>query len=375
VINFISNQPRGVSSGGAAALSAAAGAALETRHAVTYVGPIDPAVDRLAKARSKALRVSGLGGDFVAFAEPRLARIAGEVERLARRDAALDVFLGFTSWVSTRPPRPYLALSDCAFHDYVGIFHDRRRFRAGDLDRIEQAEARWLRAAARVLFTSDWAAGRAIGRYGLDPARVGVVGIFGNIEPPARDTFAGGATLAFISTDFAAKGGPIALAGFRTLRSRHPEARLVIVGAPPTGGPLAPGAEYAGFLRKDVPAEAARFRAILASSVALVHPTRADISPHVLIEAAQFGCPTIAPGAFAIPELLEHGRTGLLVDAPPTPDAIATAMAWTLEHPEAYAEMRAAAWRRARAMHARARFEARLLAQIDASLAETMAAA
>ena len=64
-----------------------------------------------------------------------------------------------------------------------------------------------------------------------------------------------------------------------------------------------------------------------------------------------------------------------MVDAPPTPDAIATAMAWTLEHPEAYAEMRAAAWRRARAMHARARFEARLLAQIDASLAETMAAA
>jgi len=356
-------------------LSDAACAALAARHAVTYVGPIDPAVDPVAKARSKALRVSGLGGDFVAFSEARLRRIASEVERQARPDAALDIFLGFTSWALSRPPRPYLALSDCVFSDYIGIYHDRRGFRAADLERIEQAEAGWLRAAARALFTSDWAAARAIGRYGLDPARIGVVGIFGDVEPSERDAFAGGKTFAFISTDFAAKGGPIVIEALRELRARHPEARLVIVGAPPTGGTFAPGVEYAGFLRKDVPAELARFRAVLASSVALVHPTRADISPHVLVEAAQFGCPAIAPRAFAIPELVEHERTGLLIDAPPTVEAVATAMAWMLEHPRDYAQMRAAAWLRARAMHGRSRFEARLLAQVDATLAETKVAA
>lgn len=375
MINFISNQPRGFGNGGFSALSAAACAALKSRHAVTYVGPIDPAVDALAKARSKALRAAGLRGDFAAFSEARLERIAIEVERQARADAAFDVFLGFTSWVLTRPPRPYLALSDCGFHDYIDIFHDRRRFRAADLRRIEEAEAAWLCAASRVLFTSEWAAGRAIGRYGLAPARVGVVGIFGNVEPPEHDAFAGGASFAFISTDFAAKGGAVVLAAFRELRVLHPEARLVIVGAPPTGEVAEPGVEYAGFLHKDVPAQLARFRAILASSVALVHPTHADISPHSLVEAAQFGCPAIAPCAFAIPELVEHGRTGLLLGGPPTASAVAGAMAWTLEHPDDYAQMRVATWRRARATHARARFEARILAETDAALAEARAAA
>jgi glycosyltransferase involved in cell wall biosynthesis len=375
VINFVSNQPRGLGNGGVSALSAAACAALETRYAVTYVGPIDPVVDPIAKARSRALRACGLGGDFAAFSDSRLRRIAGEVERQARADAALDVYLGFTSWVLTRPPRSYLALGDCTFHDYIGVFHDRRRFRAGDLRRIETAEARWLRAAAHVLFTSDWAAGRATRQYGLDPARVGVVGTFGNVEPPERDAFAGGASFAFVSTDFAAKGGHIVLEALRELGSRHAQARLIIVGAPPTGGLAGPGVEYAGFLRKDVPAELSRLRAILASSVAVVHPTQADISPLLLVEAAQFGCPAIAPRAFAIPELVEHRRTGLLVDAPPTPRAVAAAMAWMLEHPDDYALMRAAAWRRAQATDARARYGAQLLVRVDAALAETRAAA
>jgi glycosyltransferase involved in cell wall biosynthesis len=258
---------------------------------------------------------------------------------------------------------------------WCGAWADRRRFRAGDLRRIEAAEAHWLRAAAQVLFTSDWAAGRATQQYGLDPARVGVVGIFGDVEPPEQDAFAGGASFAFISTGFSAKGGPIVLAAFRALRARHPDARLVIVGATPNVGAVGPGVEYAGFLRKDVPEELAQFREILASSVALAHPTRADISPTLLVEAAQFGCPVIAPRAFAIRELVEHQRTGLLIDAPPTAPAVATAMAWMLEHAQDYAAMRAAAWRRARATHARAVFEARLLAQVDAALAETRAAA
>jgi glycosyltransferase involved in cell wall biosynthesis len=374
VINFVTNQSPGHGSGGVSALSAAACAALESRHAVTYVGPIDPPVDPVAKAHSRALRTCGLGGDFAAFADARLRRIAREVERRAHADAALDVYLGFTSWVLTRPTRPYLALSDCGFHDYIGVFHDRRRFRASDISRIEAAEAHWLRTAAQVLFTSDWAASRATRQYGLEPARVGVVGTFGNVEPPERDAFAGEASFAFVSTDFAAKGGPLALEALRELRARHAQARLIVVGAPPTG-PAATGVEYAGFLRKDVPDELSRFRAILASSVAVVHPTRADISPLLLVEAAQFGCPAIAPRAFAIPELVEHHGTGLLLDAPPNPHAVAAAMAWMLEHPENYAAMRAATWRRARATDARARYGSQLLARVEAALTETRATA
>ncbi len=374
MINFVSNLPPDLRTGGFSAMNAAARAALAAAHDLAYVGPIDPPVDPVRKAVSKARRVSGLGGDFAAFSEARLAAIAREVEQGARPGAALDFFHGFTPWTATRPRRPYMAWSDCIFPDYVEIFHDAARFAASDLARIEQAERDWLRGARRALFTSEWAAGRAVARYGLAPARVGSVGIFGEMSPPAGDAFEGGAAFAFVSTDFAAKGGPTVLAAFERLRQTHPEARLTVAGAPP-GGSLPDGAVYAGFLRKEVPAELARLREILASAVAVVHPTRGDIAPLLLVEAALFGCPAIASRAFAIPELVDHGVSGWLVDATATAEAVADAMAWMLDHPDAYAAMRRAAWARSRAVNDRDRFESRLRAFVGEALVESAAAA
>jgi glycosyltransferase involved in cell wall biosynthesis len=375
VINFISHLPRDLRTGGFSAMNAAACAALERRHQLAYVGPVDPPIVSWEKALSKALRLSGLGGDFFAYSQRRLSLIAGEVERLAPPGASLDFFHGFTWWSMTRPARPYVAWSDCTFHDYIETYHQRRHFRDEDLARIERTEGQWLRAAGRVLFTSDWAARRAIGQYDLDPARVASVGIFGELEAPERDVFAGGARFAFVSTNFAAKGGQTVLEAFRLLRDSHPQARLVIVGAPPPSGLDEPGVEYAGFLRKEVPQEYAAFREILATAVAVAHPTRSDIAPLLLVEAALFGCPAIASRSFAIPELVAHEESGLLLDALADPRAVADAMAWMLEHPEAYARMRREAWRRARALHTKALFEQRLTGHVDAALAEVKAAA
>ncbi|HEX3406767.1 MAG TPA: glycosyltransferase family 4 protein [Caulobacteraceae bacterium] len=374
MINFISNLPEGLRTGGFSAMSAAACDALRRRHAVTYVGPIDPPVIAWEKAISKARRLSGLGGDFFAFSERRLEAIAREVEVEARPDAELDFFHGFTPWVATQPRRQYVAWSDCTFADYVEIYHDRRAFRPEDLARIERAEAEWLRGAARVLFSSAWAAGRALRAYGLDPARVGEVGIFGELEPPTADAYAGAPAFAFVSTNFAAKGGPIVLEAFRRVRKTHPETQLTIVGAAPADLADEPGVRYAGFLRKEDPEQLARFRAVLGSTRAVVHPTRSDIAPLLLVEAAMFGCPAIASRAFAIPELVVDGESGLLLDAPGDPHAVATAMSRMLDD-VAYAGMRAAAWRRARDLNSKVRFETRLLGFIDDALADLRAAA
>ena len=351
-------------------MNAAACAALAKRHALHYAGPIDPAVGVLEKALSKTMRVGGVGGGFAAFSERRLATIAGEVERRAQPQADLDFFHGFTPWIASRPARPYVAWSDCSFRDYVELYHDRSRFSAADLARIEGAEAGWLRAASRVVFTSRWAAERATGDYRLDAARVGVVGIFGEFEPPQADLYAGAARFTFVSTDFAAKGGPVVLAAFRQLRARHPEAQLTIVGAPADISDQ-PGVEHAGYLRKEVVEEHRRFREILASSLAVVHPTRSDIAPLLLVEAGLFGCPAIATRAFAIPELVTHGETGLLLDNPSDPDRVAAAMQWMLDH---RFDLRQGAWRQARATHGKDAFESRLLAQVDVALSEAGAA-
>jgi glycosyltransferase involved in cell wall biosynthesis len=374
VINFISNLPKELRSGGFSAMNAAAFAGLSKQHALNYVGPIDPPVAPWEKALSKALRVTGVGGDFTAFSARRLSAVAREVERRSRADARLDFFHGLTPWIATLPRRPYVAWSDCTFADYVGIYHDRARFRPEDLGRIEAAEARWLKSANRVLFTSDWAAGRAVSCYGLDPARVGSVGIFGEFEPPDRDAYAGGQGFIFVSTDFQAKGGLVVLDAFRRLRQTHPQATLTIVGAAPGDVAGMAGVSYAGYLRKEVAEERRRFRDILAGAVGIVHPTRSDIAPLLLVEAALFGCPAIASRAFAIPELVHDGVAGWLLDDPTDAGEVAAAMQRLLGDP-GYGGLRANAWRGARSEHSRERFESRLLASVDQALSEAGAAA
>jgi len=341
-------------------MNAAAFSVISSFETSRYVGPINPPVVLWQKALSKFRRVAGSQGSFFFFSERRLKKIADEVHSQSPADARLDFFHGFTPWILTTPQHPYVAWSDCTFRDYIDIFHRRVQFSPGDLDRIERAEAAWLKKARYVLFTSRWAADRAINHYALETCRVGSVGIFGEIEMPTGDAYTGGKEFAFVSTNFQAKGGPIVLSAFREVRKVHPDASLVIVGDAPSDLGAEPGVSFAGFLRKEVPGEYQWLLQILGRTRALVHPTRSDIAPLLLVEAGYLGCPVISSRKFGIPELVEDGRTGLLLDDPSKPALVASAMCWMLENTEAYQKMREATWAKARAQHSREQFEQRL---------------
>lgn len=374
MINFISNLPKDLRSGGFSAMNVAAYSAISSLEPSCYVGPINPPVILAQKVVSKFRRVTGAQGSFFFFSEQRLKSIAEEVHAHCRADARLDFFHGFTPWILTRPQRLYMAWSDCTFHDYIDIFHRREQFSSEDLDRIERAEAAWLNNARYVLFTSRWAADRAISHYGLDACRVGSVGIFGEIEMPARDAYDGGKEFAFVSTNFQAKGGPTVLSAFREVRKVHPDASLIIVGDAPSNLGTEPGVSFAGFLRKEIPGEYQRLLQILGRARALVHPTKSDIAPLLLVEAGYLGCPVISSRKFGIPELVEDGRTGLLLDDPSQPAMVASAMCWMLERTDEYRKMREAAWSRARELHSKRKFEDRLLAFVrDGFAVEKMA--
>jgi len=367
VINFVSNLPRDLRSGGFSAMNAAAFGAISKHADVHYVGPINPTAAWTGGFASKLLRTVGSRGDFSFFSDRRLTSIARQVDEGCQPSARLDFFHGFTPWIRTRPGRPYIAWSDCTFRDYIDVFHRREQFRAADLERIERAEALWLNDATRVLFTSDWAASRAIRHYGLRESRVRSVGIFGEVDVPPRDAYAGGKEFAFVSTDFEAKGGPVVLAAFRTVRTRHPDASLVIVGARPADAVTESGVEFAGVLRKEDAQEQRRLQALLSRARAVVHPTTADIAPLLIIEAGYYGCPVISSRKFAIPELVDDGCTGLLLDDPSQADIVADAMNRILEHETEYQRMRETAWTRSRARYSKQRFEKQLMSSVRAS--------
>ena len=116
-------------------------------------------------------------------------------------------------------------------------------------------------------------------------------------------------------------------------------------------GPLAGAVQAAAERRPGLSAlgwrSADDVRMLLARARCLVVPSEwYEPFGLVVIEAFACGVPVIATQIGALPELVEHGRTGLLV-TPRDPGALASALEWAWKHPEELALM----GRRARAVY------------------------
>jgi glycosyltransferase involved in cell wall biosynthesis len=190
-------------------------------------------------------------------------------------------------------------------------------------------------AAARVLAVSD-AAREAYLQTGWDVPRR-VVTVHNGIARKAREG-AGERVRHELGLDRDAlvistvtvlrpgKGHEIVFEAVRQLLPSFPRLRLVVLGDGPSreqihelARPLGAAAVLAGH-REDV-------MAVLAATDVLVHPTLMDAFPTALLEAAAARVPVVATAVGGISEIVEDGRTGFLIDAPPSAAALARTLA------------------------------------------------
>jgi glycosyltransferase involved in cell wall biosynthesis len=141
---------------------------------------------------------------------------------------------------------------------------------------------------------------------------------------------AGQRMIAMLSVIREGKGHDVAIRALAAVRERVADAVLVIGGDGPRRAEAAALAEslvpggviFAGH-RTDV-------MAFLDAADVLVHPSRIDAFPTVLLEAMAAGTPIVTSAVGGIPEIVQDGRSGVLLPAPASSEAVARALASVL---------------------------------------------
>jgi starch synthase len=226
--------------------------------------------------------------------------------------------IGATFKPPERSSLPYFLFCDSNIQTSVegakfGV-SDSAWLRPSEFDDVRRRESAIYRGAAAVLTMSEFLRRSFINDFGLAPERVHTVGAAPNLdvtqipEPrPAART--GVPTVLFVGKQFERKGGATLLEAFRQVRTRVPEARLVLIG-PPTAPSPQPGVEWLGNLDKNNPAEKAKLLQSYLDADVFCLPSLFEPFGIVILEAMLFGLPCVGTAAWAIPEMIADGETG-----------------------------------------------------------------
>jgi glycosyltransferase involved in cell wall biosynthesis len=202
--------------------------------------------------------------------------------------------------------------------DYTSLLSKRRgsgwKLAAGrEQDFWVTEERRLYRAATIVLTTTENARSSVINDYGISPTRVVTVGAgvsapYDRLEPAHLPAYDSKRTL-FVGKGFHGKGLDTLLEAFGTVRTQIPDARLTVVG-PRTLPGSHDGIDFLGRI-----SDTNRLRALYYEHALFVMPSRYEPLGQVFLEAMSCQLPCIGTTLDAMPEMIDHGRTGYLIEA------------------------------------------------------------
>ncbi len=204
------------------------------------------------------------------------------------------------------------------------------RYTERALDAFEEAERQSLDGVAHVFTFGAYVRDNLIAHYGLASDRVTAVGSgMGAIQPwhEAKD-FARPRLLFVAKHLFQAKGGVLLVEAFRIARKRRSDIVLTIVGDPRSRAfvPDMAGIEF----RDHLPWE--ELQRLYREATLLVQPMLNDPWGQVYLEAMVSRTPVMGLARNGLPELVDGGRHGFLVDRA-DPESLAEAILSALSDP------------------------------------------
>ena len=241
------------------------------------------------------------------------SEVARRLVRRAYDVARPDVVHFYTQSIALRSvdllrAQPSVVSTDATF--LQGAFHlpHRRptRHTASALQVAQRFERRVYAAATLLVAQSEWVADCLERAYGIIRDRVRVIPFGLNVGPaPERRPDPQRPEVTFVGATLDRKGGSRLLRVFR----EHLRDRCVLNLV--TRDPVAP--EPGVRVIPDFEPGDPRLPELLARTSVFAFPTEMDNSPYCVLEAMRAGLPVVATRVGALPEMVQHGVTGLLV--------------------------------------------------------------
>ena len=189
-------------------------------------------------------------------------------------------------------------------------------------------EASLYRNATRVFTMSQHVRHSLLEHYRCDPERVLCVFAGSNLPGPLiplqNDQYRNQRIL-FAGVDWARKGGPDLIVAFKTVQDRHPNARLIIVGCSPQLELR--NCDIVGRVPLD------QMKNYYSQASIFCLPTRLEPFGIVFVESLLNKIPVVGSNLGAIPEIVENGKSGYLVE-PNNPAELARALGELLSDPQ-----------------------------------------
>jgi glycosyltransferase involved in cell wall biosynthesis len=199
-------------------------------------------------------------------------------------------------------------------------YHYVRDYEGWSLEKIERRYAR-ARVAYRSLgvldallhhdritlaYTFSESARGVYLEHGVPPWKIRVLAPGFDIPAPQPRQGDAAVTFLFMGREPRRKGGDLVLAAFAQLREGVPSARLLYVTDEPPAVP-GPGVETRPLVPRD------QVGGIYARADVFVNPVRSEGFGFTNVEAQGHGLPVVSTRVGAIPEVVEDGRTGILI--------------------------------------------------------------
>jgi glycosyltransferase involved in cell wall biosynthesis len=244
------------------------------------------------------------------------------------RESGADAVLQLTGWY--RPSVP--GFLSASYHDgNLASFLQRPKLLIDRGSRRVRRALAWeqrLYDETDVIFTmSTWLREIFLDSFDQPPEKVVTVGAGTDLVPPIAELERAWdpPRFLFAGREWERKGGPELLRAWRAVHAARPDAQLDIVGPREVQEPLPPGVVLHGRIDRSTPEGEQEYLDVYRRATAFVLPSLYEPFGIVFLEAMAWGLPCVVANRCAMPEIVDDGTTGRVVD-PTDRDALAGAL-------------------------------------------------